>query len=714
MSSASSRVLPVVWWLQLGAVAAGVGLALAAAPAVAWAEDGAASDSPTHSASRSGSPGAHRSTLRHTAGNDATVDATVRDAPRLSRPGPARVAAATRDLTSDNLQSAKLAATGSSRTAAGAHESPLSAALSSLSVQTVALPAATASAAVTAASPPAAAAQPKATAASAPSAAPGPGSFGAMLRLNLEDLFSGTGKPVVTDPTAVVTGLFQEVLRRDPTATELDNYLNRLKFWGVNSVVAGLYTSDAFRQTAVNNYYVELVGRLPTQQELFWGALRLAWGTEPNFAASLAGSHEFYSESASGGGNFGTQPSATTYVNLLYRSLLGEAAGSSAAPLVQRIQGGLPISWAATQFVRTDDYRTVKVGEIYQVLGQTASTADIADYVNKWLWSGGQSGISMSLLATTTNMQRIEAGLVAEEMPDVAAAAELQQLLLSYYTDSQDGFTKLFNRLLSLDPGNPISDQNPCSMDNQSCNTALYELVTAGGSTRGIPNSSLQLTSITANVATLVPTQNEIDLAKSLKFPLQDPDQLATYFAGGVIQPFGNPIVTANDGTYIVDGHHRWSAIVLINPYTQVTALDLGYVPTPQTALKEAQMGVMAAKGYLASATVEGQNLYTIQEGVFDAAVTQFIKDGDTPDKVLAVFGEYLGFDPATTPIDDQYTIVQNYLWSNVLRMRDVNPYIPDAPSRSVMPQTDPLPITQGYWASGDLSYSFPTVSYLG
>ncbi|MCB0934140.1 MAG: hypothetical protein KDB71_19940 [Mycobacterium sp.] len=714
MAGSSSRVLPVVRWLQLGAVAAGVGLALAAAPAVAWAEDGAASDSPMQSASRSGSPGAHRSTLRHTAGNDATADSTVRDAPRWSRPSPARVAAATRERTFDNLPSAELAATGSIPTAAVAHESPLSAAVSSLAVQTVALPAATANAAVTAASPPAAAAQSKATAASAPSAAPGPGSFGAMLRLNLEDLFSGTGKPVVTDPTAVVTGLFQEVLRRDPTATELDNYLNRLKFWGVNSVVAGLYTSDAFRQTAVNNYYVELVGRLPAQQELFWGALRLAWGTEPNFAALLAGSQEFYSESASGGGNFGTQPSATTYVNLLYRSLLGEAAGSSAAPLVQRIQGGLPISWAATQFVRTDAYRTVKVGEIYQVLGQTASAADIADYVNKWLWSGGQSGISMSLLATTTNMQRIEAGLVAEEMPDVAAAAELQQLLLSYYTDSQDGFTKLFNRLLSLDPGNPISDQNPCSMDNQSCNTALYELVTAGGATRGIPNSSLQLTSITANVATLVPTQNEIDLAKSLKFPLQDPDQLATYFAGGVIQPFGNPIVTANDGTYIVDGHHRWSAIVLINPYTQVTALDLGYVPTPQTALKEAQMGVMAAKGYLASATVEGQNLYTIQEGVFDAAVTQFIKDGDTPDKVLAVFGEYLGFDPATTPIDDQYTIVQNYLWSNVLRMRDVNPYIPDAPSRSVMPQTDPLPITQGYWASGDLSYSFPTISYLG
>jgi hypothetical protein len=320
----------------------------------------------------------------------------------------------------------------------------------------------------------------------------------------------------------------------------------------------------------------------------------------------------------------------------------------------------------------------------------------------------------MSLLATATNVQRIEAGLY--EMPNLAAAADLQKLLLSYYNDTPEGFTKLFNSLLSLDPSEPISNKNPCSAENKTCNTALYNLVTQGGLKRGIPNSSLTLTSMAASVATLVPTQNEIDLEKSLIFPLTDSKQLRTYFAGGVIQPFGNPVVTANDGTYIVDGHHRWSAIVLINPYTQVAALDMGYVPTPQTALKEAQMGVMAAKGYLASATTEGENLFTIPEATFKTRVGEIIEGGKETEKVLAVFGEYLGFDPDpnVTPLPKQYQTIETYLWNNVLRMRELNPFIPDAPSRSVMPQTDPLPVTQGYWASGKLSYSFPTISYLG
>jgi hypothetical protein len=711
-------VLPVVRWLQVGAAAASLGMAMVAAPAVAWADDSStASDSASQSTARGAGP-VHRSPVRHNspAAESATYSAPA-ETPGHRGAAAGRVSAQTTVTRSGGDSDLAMVATAPASAAAAA--APVTARASAAT----AVPAATPAIAAAATSSPAVSATPAASAApaltsakaaaqTAPSAAPSIGSFAATVRLNLEDLFSGTGKPVVTNPSAVVTGLFQEVLRRDPTPTELQNYLNRLKLLGVNGVVAGLYSSDAFRQNAVNNYYLELLGRTPTQQELSSGAFRLAVGTEPNFAASLAGSQEFYGESASGGGKFGTQPSATTYVDLLYRSLLGEATGPSAAALIQKVQGGLPISWAASQFVNTDAYRTVKVAEVYEVLGQAASPTDIAGWVNKWLLSGGQGGISQSLLATTANVQRIEAGLVT--LPDMAAATDLQQLLLSYYTDSADGFTKLFNQLLSLDPNNPISKDNPCTPSNTSCNQGLYALVTTGGRDRGIPNSSLTLTSMTANVATLVPTQNEIDLRGSLRFPLQNPDTLQSYFAGGIIQPFGNPIVTADGGTYIVDGHHRWSQILIINPYTQVTALDMGYVPTPQTALKEAQMGVMAAKGYLASATVQGENLYTITEPVFDAKVVELIEAGDTPDAVMKVFGTYLGFDPTTTPLDEQYTIVQNYLWANVVRMRDLNPYIPDAPSRSVMPQTDPLPVTQGYWASGDLSYSFPTVSYLG
>ena len=90
----------------------------------------------------------------------------------------------------------------------------------------------------------------------------------------MEDLFSGTGPPAVTNPTAVVTGLFNEVLRQDPTATELENYLGVLNRSGVNGVVAGLYSSTAFRQLEVTNYYLEILGRAPTQHELSWGTTR--------------------------------------------------------------------------------------------------------------------------------------------------------------------------------------------------------------------------------------------------------------------------------------------------------------------------------------------------------------------------------------------------------------------------------------------------------
>ena len=137
-------------------------------------------------------------------------------------------------------------------------------------------------------------------------------------------------------------------------------------------------------------------------------------------------------------------------------------------------------------------------------------------------------------------------------------------------------------------------------------------------------------------------------------------------------------------------------------------------MPTPQTALKEAQMGVIAAKGYLKSTGTQGENIYTIPRELFDTRVQEYISTGKDPAAVMKVFGDYLMFDPLTTPLQEQYTIVQDYLWDNVLRMRELNPFIPSAPSRSVMPQTDPEPIWQNYMGSGNLSYSFPTISYLG
>lgn len=688
--------LPVVQWLQAGAVAAGVGFALAAVPAVASADDVTRADAARSATAESGTTAASpRSTAatRSHPGPSAPRRSTVAQRPMSTvaqRPMPA---AAQRPATAVDRTAPRAAArvaanvtSADASATAGTQADPFGQLAAFLGL-------------------------PGAPATSAPSL----GAFPILARLTVEDLLSGSGPAAVSNPTAVVTGLFNEVLRADPTAGELANYLGVLNFTGVNGVVAGLYSSTAFRQTQVANYYLELLGRTATSNELAWGTTELMWGMpEPLFAASIAGSRDFYQVSSSGGGTLGPDPTPTSFVNLLYRSMLGAVADPTAlAGYVQQLQAGLPTALAAMQFVTADAYRAVKVAEVYQVLGQQPTAADIDRAVALWFWSGGQTGISTSLLATASNVTAIQTGQVV--LPDVVAAAELEQLLLAAYTETADGFVKLYGSMV----GNCSDTAGPdCK------NPALYSLLTTGGTERGIPNSSLQLSSLTANVATLIPTQNEIDLQKSLKFPLQDPASLQTYFAGGTIQPFGNPLVTANGGTYIIDGHHRWSSIVLINPYTLVTALDLGYVPNPQDGLKEAQIGVAAAKGFLAVAPGGGINLYTTDQQTFDTAVRGYIENaadahpGDPnptvpwTDQVLAVFTTYLGLAGQST--EQKYTSIQNYLWGNVLRMRELNPYIPGATSREVMPQTDPLPVVQTYLASGALSYTFPTISYLG
>ena len=137
--------------------------------------------------------------------------------------------------------------------------------------------------------------------------------------------------------------------------------------------------------------------------------------------------------------------------------------------------------------------------------------------MQNWLWSGGQSGISMSLLATATNVQRIEAGLY--EMPDVAAAADLQKLLLSYYTDSPEGFTKLFNERYHRRSDTADQQGQPMLGGEQDLQPRPLKLVTQGGQSGNSERQPRADVDGSANVATLVPTQNEIDLEKSLIFP---------------------------------------------------------------------------------------------------------------------------------------------------------------------------------------------------
>ncbi|TGD88086.1 hypothetical protein BayCH28_09910 [Mycolicibacterium sp. CH28] len=721
-------------WLQVGAATAGMGLALAAAQGTAFADDGAAGDTGTKSVHQnaSTSAGEHRgvASARRSVGASTAVAPTAQvsgsGTPRSAAVGARQQrAAATSASTSDQtvgsdetVAPVALTAQADSVRSTGAsarvvtHPAAAQAVVSAATADSVA---AQAVVSATTANGVAAQVDPLGNLAAffglpgAPAtAAPSLGAFPILLRLTLDDLVSGTGPAAVTNPTAVVTGLFNQVLRTDPTSAELQNYLGIMQLTGVNGVIAGLYSSTLFRQTEVNNYYLELLSRNATSQELAWNTTALMWGMpEPLFAASIAGSPEFYRASSAGGGPLAPMPSATAYVDNLYRTLLGTPPDPAvAAAYIQQIQAGLPIGLAALQFVTSDVFRQAKVQEIYSVLGETATQAQINSAVQNWYWDGGLAGIATALLATSSNTTRIEAGQVA--LPNMVAVGQLKQLLLAAYTSDPDGFVKTLNSLLNVDAN------NPCTASSTTCNQALYALLTGGGIDRGLVNGALTVTYGSAPVATLIPTQNEIDLAKSLSYVLTDPAALAVDFAGGVVVPGGGgAVLTADDGTYIVDGHHRWSAIYLVNPSAQVATIDIGYVPDPQTALKETQIGIVAQLGYLKVSTGGGINVYTVGRSTFDTAVSGWITTGAQKDAVLAVFRKNLGI-PDTATEAEQLTAIQNYLWTNVQRMRALNPYIPGATSRDVMPQAEPIQPILSYLQSGLLSYSFPVISYLG
>ena len=74
--------------------------------------------------------------------------------------------------------------------------------------------------------------------------------------------------------------------------------------------------------------------------------------------------------------------------------------------------------------------------------------------------------------------------------------------------------------------------------------------------------------------ANLRPTQSEIDVDKSLKQFLTNPENIKKDFANEIIIA-NMPLVTFR-GNYVIDGHHRWSEVAIINPEGKMVCFDYG------------------------------------------------------------------------------------------------------------------------------------------
>jgi len=177
-------------------------------------------------------------------------------------------------------------------------------------------------------------------------------------------------------------------------------------------------------------------------------------------------------------------------------------------------------------------------------------------------------------------------------------------------------------------------------------------------------------------VGELKPSQNEIDVNKSLKFPLTNADSARICLKGGVIAVAGKRIITGGGGKFIIDGHHRWSQVCALNPEAKIAAIDLSDIKDPMKALKATQLGIAADLGKIDTAEVEGDNLLKMSKDILINYVVKTI----TPN----VLEEFKKAGKGDSP-----EAVGQFIWTNVDKMQKDNQPVSGAPERGIMPQTD-------------------------
>lgn len=203
-------------------------------------------------------------------------------------------------------------------------------------------------------------------------------------------------------------------------------------------------------------------------------------------------------------------------------------------------------------------------------------------------------------------------------------------------------------------------------------------------------------------VKNLRPTQSEIDVDGSLKWPLTKPDALRNCLQKGPVT-IKAPLVTYN-GEYIIDGHHRWSQLYSMNKDGEINCIDLtGPKMEPVDVLKIVQLAIAADLGKVPVATVKGKNLLKLDgRGVADYVTATITSE------CIKVFNALRG---AALGKLDSKSIAGKVVVPNVMEMQKTSQPVSGAPKRDVMPQTDDATNAMQYLTKGVVNFNEPYVA---
>lgn len=198
------------------------------------------------------------------------------------------------------------------------------------------------------------------------------------------------------------------------------------------------------------------------------------------------------------------------------------------------------------------------------------------------------------------------------------------------------------------------------------------------GTTDGHPtDEKVQFSEKFISVKNLIPTQNIIDLDKSLKAIITNQyNQLEDFLSNKDITVSG-PIVTLN-AKWIIDGHHRWSQLYVANPEVNIKAVDFRSTLHPENMLKAVHMAIAADIGNVPLSNATGYNMLEASE----ETIKSYVKK-NTVDSVLPIYAKYKKISKP------DINLLADYIWNNVQTLQTKNKPKAWAPDRNVMPQTD-------------------------
>ena len=183
-------------------------------------------------------------------------------------------------------------------------------------------------------------------------------------------------------------------------------------------------------------------------------------------------------------------------------------------------------------------------------------------------------------------------------------------------------------------------------------------------------NLKLKLKKTNIPAKRLIPTQNEIGTDETLKYLVQGKDIDVCFEKTTIVK---KPIVTFQ-GTFIIDGHHRWSQIFVTNPDANIVCIDITGNLSPLSMLKAVQCTIGSNTGKLIRKDIQGKNLYNTAE----KELRKYFKD-NLSDSVRENLLKYYE--------DPEGSLVQN-----VIQLQRNNKPILNAPNRGEMPQTSKDP----------------------